>query len=239
METICGCCNKQLGFMDGKIRVKDGVVCKACWKKAGFNTPALGQNYSVADVNEFIQNGGDRAFIAQNTRNYGPIIFDDISKKVVVKGFLNSTSIDYKDIVNAEILENGNSIQKSGVGGAVAGAVLLGPVGALAGGLMGRKKNNVCESLQIKITTKNNSNNAVFVPFIKTQTKIDSFSYRSDSRTCQEVMSILQVIINENSNVESLPSSTVADELLKYKQLLDSGAITEEEYNNVKSKLLG
>lgn len=225
--------------MDGKIRVKDGVVCKACWKKAGFNTPALGQNYSVADVNEFIQNGGDRAFIAQNTRNYGPIIFDDISKKVVVKGFLNSTSIDYKDIVNAEILENGNSIQKSGVGGAVAGAVLLGPVGALAGGLMGRKKNNVCESLQIKITTKNNSNNAVFVPFIKTQTKIDSFSYRSDSRTCQEVMSILQVIINENSNVESLPSSTVADELLKYKQLLDSGAITEEEYNNVKSKLLG
>lgn len=52
-------------------------------------------------------------------------------------------------------------------------------------------------------------------------------------------MSILQVIINENSNVDSLPSSTVADELLKYKQLLDSGAITEEEYNALKNKFFG
>ena len=247
MEKTCGSCDKQLGFMDGKIIVQDGVICKACWKKAGFNTitdPALGKNYSVSDINKLIQNGGGKAYITQNTRNYGPIVFDNISKKAVIKGLLSSISVDYKDIISAEILEDGNSIQKSGVGGAVAGAVLLGPVGALAGGLMGRKKKNVCESLQIKITTKNNSSNAIFVPFITAQTKIDSLSYKSQSKTCQEVMSTLQVIINENENeIENVStdstSSTVADELLKYKQLLDSGAITKEEYNVLKNKLLG
>lgn len=35
------------------------------------------------------------------------------------------------------------------------------------------------------------------------------------------------------------PQLSVADELKKYKELLDSGAITEAEYNSVKMKLLG
>lgn len=244
METRCGCCDKQLGFMDGKIRVKDGVVCKACWKKAGFipgTDSPLGQNYNIANINELIRNGKGRLFVARNIKNFGVVIFDDMAKKVVVKGTFNSIFIDYKDIVAAEILENGNSIQKSGIGGAAMGAVLLGPIGAVAGGLMGRKKENVCESLKIKITTKNNISNAIFIPFITAQTKIDGFMYKTNSKNCQEVMSVLEVIISENESdkANSGASSTIADELIKYKQLLDSGAITEKEYNSIKRKLLG
>ncbi|WP_206513043.1 SHOCT domain-containing protein [Larkinella soli] len=48
----------------------------------------------------------------------------------------------------------------------------------------------------------------------------------------------------EISRINSLPvkptaSRSVADELLKFKQLLDSGAITQEEYDKQKKKLLG
>lgn len=38
--------------------------------------------------------------------------------------------------------------------------------------------------------------------------------------------------------VQSVSSSSVADELKKYKELLDSGAISEAEYNNLKNKIL-
>ena len=37
----------------------------------------------------------------------------------------------------------------------------------------------------------------------------------------------------------NFPSNTAADELKKYKQLLDSGAITEQEYNQQKARILG
>lgn len=37
---------------------------------------------------------------------------------------------------------------------------------------------------------------------------------------------------------QSVPVQSVADELLKFKSLLDAGAITEDEYNAQKSKLL-
>lgn len=40
------------------------------------------------------------------------------------------------------------------------------------------------------------------------------------------------------NNPSSMPVSSVADELLKFKSLLDAGAITEDEYNIQKAKLL-
>ena len=37
---------------------------------------------------------------------------------------------------------------------------------------------------------------------------------------------------------QSIPAQSVADELLKFKSLLDAGAITEDEYNAQKARLL-
>ena len=42
----------------------------------------------------------------------------------------------------------------------------------------------------------------------------------------------------ENCKVEDMPTQSTADELLKFKSLLDAGAITEDEYNAQKKKLL-
>ena len=43
----------------------------------------------------------------------------------------------------------------------------------------------------------------------------------------------------EDQQFYSFPPMSAADELQKYKQLLDSGAITEAEYNYKKSQILG
>ncbi|MCI8692610.1 MAG: SHOCT domain-containing protein [Lachnospiraceae bacterium] len=48
--------------------------------------------------------------------------------------------------------------------------------------------------------------------------------------------------VREQGGVEnvaqSVPVQSVADELLKFKSLLDAGAITEDEYNAQKARLL-
>lgn len=41
-----------------------------------------------------------------------------------------------------------------------------------------------------------------------------------------------------DGKTDSVPVQSVADELLKFKSLLDAGAITEDEYNAQKAKLL-
>ena len=41
-----------------------------------------------------------------------------------------------------------------------------------------------------------------------------------------------------NKTISSQSNANVADELKKYKQLLDEGAITQEEYDAVKSEYL-
>ena len=43
---------------------------------------------------------------------------------------------------------------------------------------------------------------------------------------------------SDTEQVQAVPSGSVADELLKFKNLLDAGAITEDEYNAQKSRLL-
>ncbi|EPZ54444.1 hypothetical protein H477_3583 [[Clostridium] sordellii ATCC 9714] len=47
---------------------------------------------------------------------------------------------NYKDIIEFELLEDGESITKGGLGRAVAGGVLLGGVGAIVGGVTGIEK---------------------------------------------------------------------------------------------------
>lgn len=52
-------------------------------------------------------------------------------------------------------------------------------------------------------------------------------------------MTALHDAINEFKKDTRTNSQSTADELLKYKELLDQGVLTQEEFDNQKSKLLG
>ena len=47
------------------------------------------------------------------------------------------------------------------------------------------------------------------------------------------------LLSNTDNNLQSADSVSVADELMKFKTLLDSGAITQSEYDLQKKKILG
>lgn len=144
----------------------------------------------------------------------------------------------YSDIINFELIEDGNTVTKGGLGRAVAGGVLFGGVGAVIGGATGKKKTKgICSKLQIKITLNNVKTPVEYINLIMTDFKKDGLVYKAAYNNAQEIISILEVILN-STNINSITNNSIADEIVKFKQLLDQGVITEEEFERKKQELL-
>ena len=151
-----------------------------------------------------------------------------------------SVVFKFSDIVDFEISENGHTIAEtktkggSGVGRAVVGGALFGPAGALVGATTKKKKattteKQVLDSMCVRIFLDNNE---------FTMVTIDGHDrMRSDAEGI--ISRLRKMKINSSLNEESTEnSSSVADEILKFKQLLDIGAITQEEFEAKKKQLL-
>lgn len=158
----------------------------------------------------------------------------------VFGGKKNPAIHSYSEIVSFELLEDGGSVASGGVGRAIAGGLLFGGVGAIVGATT-RKSKAVVNRLQIKITLNNLKNPTQYINLISTPTKTDSMMYKGSYETAQEILSILSVITNgKNADVITEDNNTSsADEIRKYKQLLDEGAISQEEFDAKKKQILG
>ena len=165
------------------------------------------------------------------------------------KGFIpslkNVVPYSYDDIVDFELIEDGTSVTKGGLGRAFVGGALFGGVGAIVGGVTGGKKaHQKCTSLMIKITVNNINVPTEYIKLITSPTDKKSIIYKAAFQNAQEIISLLQLICSECEEQESIETTkindtSVADEIRKFKALLDDGIITEEEFNAKKSQLLG
>ena len=184
------------------------------------------------------------------TKKIGNYLYlDENNKKLTIPQGLFRKKINeqkiynYNDIVNFELIEDGNSISEGGVGRAIVGGALFGGIGAIVGGSTGHKHKQTCTNLKIKITLNNINNPVEYITFINTEIKKDSRLYKSYIKIAQEIISVLQIICETNKSINisqqiNSPSVSNIDELKKYKELLDCGAITEEEFEKKKKEIL-
>lgn len=150
----------------------------------------------------------------------------------------------FSDIVDFELLENGESVAKGGLGRAVVGGVLFGGAGAVVGGVTANRKNKaVCNSMRIKIVLNDINSPNAYIDLIKTATKKDSSKYKQRTEAAQECLSVLQLMCNIQNNVdeENLQDkeNSDVDNLRKFKALLDDGIITQEDFDAKKKHILG
>ncbi len=160
-------------------------------------------------------------------------------------GISNSTNTtieevyNYDDIVNFELLEDGESVASGGLGRALVGGILFGGAGAIVGGVTGRKKTKeICNSLRLKVTVDNIDEPVVYIDFIDTPLKRSNDIFKGIAEMAQESLSTFQLICDKREDKSEEQSLSASDEIKKYKELLDSGAITDEEYNQKKKQLL-
>lgn len=260
MAKVCANCRKEMGMFNGKVQVKDKeYFCNACWEKAGFNTwgdlmdkPFM---YTSREIISMIKGNKDHDLNIMNfvvTSDICPSAkFNDDTRQVIfadnvfVYAFSDPqrkepksyTLFSYDQIVSFEILENGESVASGGVGRAALGGILFGGVGAVVGAST-RSYKSVCEELKIKITVKDYKEPAFYIPFIISETNKSTSEYKSKMKMAQNTLSKLQLIINA-AHQEPAKSSSKFEEIRKYKDLLDEGIITQEEFENKKKELLG
>lgn len=170
----------------------------------------------------------------------------------VGKGFIpsmkNAAVYSYDDIIDFELIEDGTSVTKGGLGRAAVGGLVFGGVGAIVGGVTGGKKaNQKCTSLMVKITVKNTSAPVEYIKLISSVVDKKSIAYKGAFQNAQEIISLLQLICNQRDEEKSMGASvtsstqetSAADEIRKFKALLDDNIITEEEFLAKKRQLLG
>lgn len=255
LKATCSVCNKEIGMNRKRIANK-GWICNSCYKEANLKptdfTYKSITKWTVDDFKTAIEANKENKVELNSfnpTKKIGSFIeFDDNQQKWLVPGFLGnkkkSIVYDYSDIVDFELLEDGESIATGGLGRALVGGALFGGAGAIVGGVTGKRKNKgVCNNLEIKVTINDINNPAVFIKFVTSSMKKNGFLFKSMYEDAQECLSTLQVICDQQNvpeeNVNSSSSApSAAEEIKKYKELLDLGAISEEEYELKKKELL-
>ena len=161
----------------------------------------------------------------------------------------NDVPRSYHDIVDFELLEDGSSITKGGVGSALVGGFLFGRTGAIVGSITGAKKTKqTCTNLTIKITVNTIGQPTEYIKLITSSTKRESAAYKRELQYAQDILSLLQLMCNEAEQEAKNPPAPAAapaaeaspiDEIRKYKALMDEGIISEEEFRMKKKQLLG
>ncbi|PKG28773.1 SHOCT domain-containing protein [Cytobacillus horneckiae] len=250
-NKVCPICDNKLGFF--KHEFSGGVrICDKCFNSSGITVNELlerGQtNIPIDELEERVNayrevvDKTEKFVITKQIGNF--VAFDENQQKWALlssfKGEIKQT-YNYSDVINFELLEDGNSVASGGLGRALVGGVLFGGVGAIVGGVTGKKTSKgICSSLKLKVTVNDMANPVVYINFIETKLKTDGFAYRTFAESAQECLSTFQLICDRFSEEKTVkPSSDTADEIMKFKNLLDAGAITEEEYNIKKKELLG
>ena len=253
LKAECAICNKQVGLHRFQIANKEWV-CPECFKKCGFTAMTPIKTMTASQVQAALQEKEKSAealktFVA--TKKIGSFLEIDENEKqwLIPDGLFGGKKYpkiySFTDIIDFELLEDGSSITKGGLGRALAGGFLFGGVGAVVGGVTGGKKSKaICDSLKIKITLNSMATPTTYINFIKTQTKKSSFIYKSNFSLAQDCLSVLQLMCNESSgqdhgSPDSKSGTSEADEILKFKQLLDNGVITQEEFEMKKKQILG
>ena len=149
----------------------------------------------------------------------------------------------FDEIADYEILEDGESIAKGGLGRAVAGGILFGGVGSIVGAATGGKKSkSVIREMKLRISLTNKYNNQILVDLVPPgiAAKQGLVLYNSYKKVENEFKSLLDFMCNQATPIspEASPYVSAADEIKKYKELLDMGAISPEEYEAKKKQLL-
>ena len=224
----------------------DGPLCTSCHEKC---SPLATKTLNYRSAYEAKQHIADRETNLAKYKTFSPTDavgdYLKIDRRTQswccpVLDAKNPDIFAFSDLIDFEMVEDGVSVTKGGLGSAIVGGALFGAAGAIVGGGLGKKQKNMVNKLSIVINLRNDLIPNIEIPLIKAETKRGGFMHKNCSEIGNRIISLLSVIVDSQTvpTASVAPAISVADELMKYKQLLDVGAITQEEFDAKKMQLL-
>ena len=237
MANTCPVCGGKLGLLNRE-KSADGLICASCsnffFSKLGIRA-AKQSTAALADYGATLEQrrkvfketdsiyDGDALFVSIDNPNrlfcFGHRSGDKGPRMIYSFDEVAGYESDMPD--DLTVTET-----KGGIGRAVIGAAVAGPVGAIVGAATAKTE-----------TRKGRSKENVSIRFALPlgESSLPTAVYPGGMTAFLKSCKVRQ----EKPQVAAPAASNVADELLKFKQLLDMGAITEAEYNAKKAQLLG
>lgn len=222
MKNICPICGN---VAKSKIKVADGVICAACTNLTPYYaTETIDKLKQYQFENQKRKNLFNQTNVIKGVM--GDSVFIDDNSKLFYIGNAKTQNPQYyyfseiSDYTIERIDEKTVTKSKGGIGRAVVGGALFGGVGAVVGATTSKKETkNIGGQDLLKITINHpfgTFSKQIFSPPLGFSTFLDK-------------------CINQNNK----PIASEADELLKFKKLLDDGIITQEEFEIKKKQILG
>ena len=239
LVSLDSSCNKVLRVKnnDGNIDLKECCI----------NDELKRMEIDVKPSSPVIKSYNDYAFIT-----------DDVNEFVTIVTPTNIHVLRYSDIVSISYDENGSDVFNKSLGGAVAGGLLFGGVGAIVGGNTAKAtQNKEVRDMTIKILLKSTSKSKIILKIyeagkdgavLETKNDADKMHYEGLMKEVSGIKDIFAIIIDivdkniamQKTAIVTQPQSinSVADELAKLIKLKDGGYLSEEEFNVQKARLL-
>lgn len=225
-RKFCPICGEKLSFLS-KIKVVDGFVCGYC---ASVTESSITRTKS--EIQSYWNTNNERVKIfnpSQVLKSFGNeqisidyehkfFAFGNIKKMVnppKIYTFDEVVSFEYKVVKQKTTIE-----KKGGVGRAIVGNMIAGPVGAIVG------------SNTAKQNVKTEETKLFYI-------YINSFAGKN-TITMSYPPAGLESFLNDCISLSQVKETSInnVDEILKYKQLLDTGIITQEDFEKKKKELL-
>lgn len=200
-KECCAICGEKLSILS-RFPVLDGAICRDCYAKCT-QYISLPQNRSVEEIKRNIEenNKNKELYAIFKPKEIGDGLYADFSNKLWCVG--DKTALrnkaayifHFSDISGYEFMEDGKTITKSGAGSAIAGGLLFGGIGLVAGGLMGRKSKDVINKMSVIINVNNEWANKVEVKIITTETKKGGAMYNLAKSAFENIVANLDMMI--------------------------------------------
>lgn len=177
------------------------------WKDSYHATKKVGpvkidENHMVFQINGTVPVNGKKSGIMGKSIK-GLVAVSTVGMSVVAEKALgigekkvgSNEWHEFSDLISYDLIEDDSVVTTGGTGQALVGGALFGGVGAIAGGITGKRvQKKRIESLYIKATLNSFKNPCILIPIITKPTKTNSKEYQNAFEEAQKILSILDVI---------------------------------------------
>lgn len=245
----CSICGMDIGWVS-QHKLKDGAACPGCMEKLGMKNEFWTLSFTVEQISKAmageIKLAPPQVFPCQKS-----VFVIDSMNRVMYKGLLYmmlTDEIPVDSVVGYTYVEDD---KKYGVGQiigtAAVGEILFGGVGAVIGSVVGSNPKRKITHIGVEITYETDGRCELVQANIYkgSPIKANGFVYNGYLDTAKLLMGQLDLLMKKapekTGQQRDVPVQTVssADEIRKYKELMDEGIITQDEFAIKKKELLG
>lgn len=181
--------------------------------------------------------------------HYIELRIDDATKKFAISAqkvlsncpYIAYRVFDYSKLKSVQIEEDGTTIISGNAGSVLAGGLIAGGLGAMMGAAGSRTVGSIITSVDMVLLLDDIDFPKIKIPIIKKITERKTSYYKKRMKDVEPLYDLLTYVMGQTpaeAGQKQQSFETPYTEVLKLKELLDMGIITQEEFNLKKKQLL-